>query len=380
MTRWVGALLAALACVAVLVDVERAPERPLAEQPFPDSAEYTSSASSLSHDKGFFTYIYHNSRQPPRYPPGYPMALSPFAAVGSYPRDVQRGAKFWAMVYVLVAVAAAWSLGGSLAALLAAIFIGVSPFARVSAGLIMSDGYIATLTVLMLPLLRYATRSGARLAGTAAGFAMIVRLTAGVNFIALLATMPRRSYKGLVAFALPSVIGLGVLQWLLFGSPLKTGYSYWGVSGHFFSLTYATASSVIRDGPFIFPDKLNGALFNWTCPCRVGGPQDSMSNLAFYPALLASLYWIYSPPLVPLLGLFYAWRRRREAIARYALLVTALTFVVFLFYHFQGARFMSGPATLLLVLASVWLAELAGRLWWALLRLLRRQFVTVDTA
>lgn len=373
MAKRVCALLAAVICVAVLVDVERAPERPLSQQPFPDAPEYASSARSLAHDKGFYTYIYHGSRQPPRYPPGYPMALVPFAAIGSYPRDVQRGAKFWAMLYVLVAVIAAWVLGGPLAAILTALFIGVSPFARDSAGLVLSDAFIAMLTVLMLPLVRHVTRSGTRLAGAATGLATAVRLTAGVNFVALLAVLPRRSYKGLVAFALPSLIGLALLQWAMFGSPLKTGYSYWGVSGHFFSLGYATSSSVIREGPFIFPDRLNGKLFNWICPCQVGGPQNSMSNLAFYPSLLASLFWVYSPPLVPLMGLVYAWRRRREAIARYVLIVTALSLLIFLFYHYQGTRFIAGPATLLIVLASVWLAELGERLWQRRVRTFRAQ-------
>lgn len=363
MARRIGALLAALVCVAVLIDVERAPERPLAQQPFPDAAEYANSARSLAHDKGFYTFIYNGQIQPPRYPPGYPMALSPFAAVGSYPRDVQRGAKFWAMVYVLVAVVAAWTLAGPLAGAIAALFIGFSPFARDSAGLVLSDAFIAMLTVLMLPLLRHATRSGARLAGAASGLATIVRLTAGVNLIGLLVALPRQRWKTVVLFALPAPVGLGLLQWLMFGSPLTTGYSYWGVASHFFSLSYATGDSVIREGPFIFPDHLNGELLNFVCPCQIGGPQNSMSNLTFYPALLAGLFWVFSPPLIPLLGLVYAWRRRSEAIGRFTLTVTGLSFLVLLFYHFQGTRFVAAPATLLVVLASVWLAELANRLW-----------------
>jgi 4-amino-4-deoxy-L-arabinose transferase-like glycosyltransferase len=366
--RRVGALLAALVCLAVLVDVERAPERPLVQQPFPDSAEYTDSARSLARDEGFYTFIYKGHIQPPRYPPGYPMALAPFAAVGSYPRDVQRGAKFWAMGYVLVAALAAWALGGPLAAAIAAILIGVSPFAKDSAGLVLSDAFIAMLTVLVVPLLRYQTKSGARLAGLASGLATIVRLTAGVNLIGLLVAMPRPRFKTALLWALPSLVGLGLLQWLMFGSPLKTGYSYWGVAGHFFSLSYATGGSVIREGPFIFPDRLNGSLLNFVCPCQTGGPQNSMSNLAFYPALLAGLFWVYSPPFIPLIGLAYAWRKRREAIGRYTLTVTAISLIVLIFYQFQGTRFLAGPATLLVVLASACLAEI---LRW-LSRLLRR--------
>jgi hypothetical protein len=290
------------------------------------------------------------------------MALAPFAAVGSYPRDVQRGAKFWALVYVLVAVVAAWVLGGPLAGALAALFIGVSPFARDSAGLVLSDAFTAALAVLMLPLLRQMNRSGARLAGAASGFATLARITGGVNLIALLAALPRRYYKSVLLFALPSLVGLGLLQWALFGNPLETGYSYWGVASHNFALSYLTGSSV-REGPFIFPDLLNGKLFSWVCPCQVGGPQASMPNLTFYPMLLAGMFWVFSPPLVPLLGLVYAWRHRREAIGRYTLLVTFLSLLVFSVYFYQGTRFMAGPATLLTVLASVWLAELAAQLW-----------------
>jgi len=356
-------VLAALACLAVLVNVERAPERPLTQQPFPDSAEYADAAHSLAHGKGYYTYVHSGSRQPPRYPPGYAMALTPFASVGSYPRDVQRGAKFWAMAYVVVAVLAAWFLGGPLAGIFAALLIGVSPFARDSAGLVLSDALIATLTVLMLPLLQKTSKSGTRLAGFGNGLAIIMRLTAAINLIALLVATPRRSYKTTIAWALPALVGLAVLQWAMFGSPLRTGYSYWGVSSHFFALSYATSESVVKEGPFIFADKFNGHLLSWICPCQVGGSQSSLPNLAFYPLLLLSAFWVFSPPLIPLAGLLYAWRRRRDAVGRYTLVVVALSLILFIFYQYQGTRFMAGPATLLLVLASVWLAKQSELLW-----------------
>ncbi|HEV2772874.1 MAG TPA: hypothetical protein VGV57_08635 [Thermoleophilaceae bacterium] len=268
------------------------------------------------------------------------------------------------MIYVLVAVVAAWTLAGPLAGALAALLIGVSPFARYSAGLVLAEAFIAALTVLMLPLLkRPANRSATRLAGTATGIATLARPTAGSNLIALLGAWPRRSYKSMLLFFLPWLVGLALLQAAMFGSPLKTGYSYWGVSGHLFSLSYATSDSTRREGPFVFPDRLNGQLLKWVCPCQVGGPQATMANLTFYPLLIAGMFWVFSPPLVPLLGLLYAWRRRRTAVGRYTLVVTALSLLVFTFYLFQGTRFMAGPATLLTVLASVWLAELGRRLW-----------------
>ncbi len=356
--------MAALACITVLVTVERAPERPLALQPIPDSVEYASSAQSLANDRGFYSSssVTYNWQQPPRYPPGYPMALAPFAAIGSYPRNVQRGAKFWAMAYVLVAIIAAWVLGGPVAAILAALFIGISPFAKDAAGLVLSDTFTATLAVLMLPLLRYMNRPGARLAGAASGLSTLARITGGINLIALLASLPPRFLKSALLFALPSLIILALLQWALFGNPLETGYTYWGVANHNFALSYLTGSSV-REGPFIFPDLLNGKLLSWICPCQLGGPQASMPNLTFYPTLLAGGFWVFSPPLIPLLGLVYAWRHRREAIGRYTLLVTFLSLLVFGVYFYQGTRFMAGPATLLTVLASVWLAEITAQLW-----------------
>ncbi|MEA2637912.1 MAG: hypothetical protein QOE18_969 [Chloroflexota bacterium] len=377
MARRVRTLVAGAACVVVLVSVERAPERPLALQPAPDSIEYATAARSLATGHGYYasSSAAHAWRQPPRYPPGYPMALAPFAAVGSYPRDVQRGAKFWAMVYVLIAVIAAWTLGGPLAAMLAAAFIGVSPFARDAGGLVLSDAFTAGLTVLMLPLLRFINRPGARLAGAASGFALLARVTGGVNLIGTLAAMPRRHLKSVLLFALPSLILLGALQWVLFGNPLETGYSYWGVAKHNFSLSYLTGGSTTREGPFIFPDLLNGRLLNWVCPCQVGGSQASMPNLTFYPTLLAGLFWVFSPPLVPILGLVYAWRHRRSAIGRYTLIVLLLSLIVFAVYFYQGTRFMAGPATLLTVLASVWLAETADR-WWSRLPWARAPIAT----
>jgi len=361
--RRVGTLLALLACAGALVYVERAAERPLASQPFPDSAEYASSARSLALGDGFYTNVHAGSREPPRYPLGYPLVLVPFASVGTYPRDVQRGAKFWVLFYVLATLIAAWALGGALAAAIAAGVLAASPFASDAAGLVMSDAFVAGLTVLMLPLLRFMNRSGTRLAGAATGLAMLARITAVVNLVGLLVALPRRSYRSILSFALPSLIGLALLQWLMFGSPLTTGYDYWGVSGDSFSLAHLTQGySLERDGPWIIPDRLDGALLDWTCPCQTGGPQASLPNLTFYPLVLAGIFWVFSPPLLPLLGLWCAWRRRRDPIGRYALTVTVLTLFVYGFYFYQGTRFMAGPATILAVLGCVWLSEALERL------------------
>jgi hypothetical protein len=357
MPRRALTLVATLACLAGGAYIATAPEHPFSVQPFPDAAEYASSAYALAHDQGYSTNVHSGQAQPPRYPPGYPLALAPFAAAGSYPHDVQQGAKFYALAYFAVAVLAAWVLAGPLAGLLAAVLVGASPFAHDAAGFVLSDALVAGLTVLPLALLGAPNRPRARLAGAAAGLALLARLAAAVNLIALIVAWPRRSLRSAVACAVPPVVGLALLQWTLFGSPLRTGYDYWGVADHTFSAAFLTSPSTFRERPQILPDRLDGALLDWVCPCDVGGPQASLPNLTLYPAILAGLFWIFSPPLVPLLGLLYAWRRRHDPVGRYALAVTGLTLLVFWFYVYQAPRFMAGAATVLTVLASVWLAD-----------------------
>ncbi len=124
------------------------------------------------------------------------------------------------------------------------------------------------------------------------------------------------------------------------------------------SAAYLTSADTYRERPFIFPDRLEQV-----CGCGVEGADASPANLPFYPLVLAGVIWIFSPPLVPLVGLVYAWRRRRDPVGRYALVVTGLSLLLFWCYRFQGARFVAGPATVLTVLASVALAAGAGKVW-----------------
>jgi hypothetical protein len=82
-----------------------------------------------------------------------------------------------------------------------------------------------------------------------------------------------------------------------------------------------------------------------------------MSNLFFYPSVLLGLFWIFVPPLLPVIGLLYGWENRRELAVRFTGWLTAFSLLLFTFYFYQGARFMAAPATLLGVFAS---AKLAG--------------------
>jgi 4-amino-4-deoxy-L-arabinose transferase-like glycosyltransferase len=343
-----------------MVSVALAPEKPLPSQPAPDAQEYADSARSLAKGEGFFTVIHEGTRQPPRYPPGYPLALAPFAATGTFPGNVQFGAKVYVIGYVAIVVLAAWLLAGSLAGALAAVLVWISPFAHDAAGLVMADAFVAALTVAVLPLLSpRRTPRGDQLAGGLVGLALLARLTAIVNLIAVLAASPRRAWKNILFFASVALLFLGLVQWAVFGSPLETGYDYWGVAKHTFSPEFALSQDVAKEGPFIFADKLNGSLIApFACPCEIGGSQAALPNVLFYPLLLAGGFWVFAPPLVPLIGIAYALKKRREAIGRYALAVVASSLVIFTVYAFQGTRFMAGPASVLLVLSAVSLSEL----------------------
>jgi 4-amino-4-deoxy-L-arabinose transferase-like glycosyltransferase len=359
--------LAALVVTGLAVGLAlHAKPHPLARQPFPDAQEYADGARQIADGKGYVTVVHGGESVPPRYPPGFSLALAPFAAVGDYPDNVQLGAKLVAVLYVLAAVAAAWTLGGPLAALLTAGVVAISPFARDSAALVLSDALAATFSVLLLCLLRPANRTGASLAGMLAGLLITIRLNAFTSLLAVLAATRAHLRLRVVLLALPAILGLVALQWATFGNPLTTGYSYWGLQQHSFAGSYVLQAPPRGDGPWVFGDLLHGRLLHWTCPCVTGGPQASLPNLAFYPFLLLGAFWIFAPPLWTIPGIWYAWRNRREPVGRYALVLLGSTVLLFVFFFFQAARFMAAPATVLLVLSSVtiamWLERARGRL------------------
>ncbi|HEX8743040.1 MAG TPA: hypothetical protein VF712_07890 [Thermoleophilaceae bacterium] len=354
--RRLAGIAAVGATVLVLVSLLGAEARPFATQPFPDSQEYADSARHLIRGEGFVTTVHGPKPQPPRYPPGYPLALAPFAAAGTYPYNVERGAKAYAAFYVVAAVFAAWALGGPLAALLAAVFVGTSPFAHESAELILSDALGAALTVLLLPLLRPATRAGARLGGAVAGITAAIRLISLTAIAAHLIAAPRRLRPHAAVFAAVPMLGVAALQWVIFGSPLETGYSYWRADHDIFMVSHLWEARPPGDGPFVIQERLEGDLFEWTCPCGDTGPQGELPNAAFYPALLAGLFWVFAPPLATLPALVALWRWRREPAGRFAIAFVVLSVGAFGVYEFQAARFMASTATVLLVLSSVVLA------------------------
>lgn len=358
-----------LALVFALGPVAAIGPRPLNRQPSPDAQEYADAAHHLALGEGYFVTVRRGEAQPPRYPPGFSLALAPFALVGSYPANVQFGSKLLVMLYVVVTLVTAWTVAGPLAAAVAVGLVGASPFAVRYASLVMSDAFGAALAVGVLALIcgvHRAQRSNtARLAGAGllTGGLVLVRLSGILTAAALVPALWRAtSWRSRTLVAIG--VALGVLlvagqQWSTFGSPLKTGYHYYLSDIDQFRLDYPFAADVRRDGSGVVADSLDGALLSWACPCPEDDPLLAFRGPIFYPLVLLGLFWILVPPLTTVPGLIEVWRLRREPGPAYVLWLSALTVVFHLFYWYLGARFMAAPATLLAIYTGAWVARWA---------------------
>ena len=259
--------------------------------------------------------------------------------------------------YVVASVGYAWALGGSVAAAIAAALVGVSPFARRSGMLVLSDAFAAAGTVLTALLLVRPTAWRISVAGALTGVLVSVRLGMIVNLAGLCLALPIRRWPRALGFALPAIAGLGLYNWHAFGNPFRTGYHYLDPARVQFSWARAISAPPQGDGPWIVSDVLGGALFRWYCPCPFGDPQAALPNILFYPSLLLGLFWVFAPPLSTLPGLWYAWRQRRKPAAAFTLWVSAFTLGLYTLYFYQGSRFLAAPATLLLAFSGTAVAQ-----------------------
>jgi hypothetical protein len=343
--------------------------RPLNRQPSPDAQEYADAARHLAAGEGYVTTIYRNETRPPRYPPGFSLALAPFAAVSSYPGNVQLGSKLLTMLYLVVTMIAAWVVAGPLAAAVAVALVGASPFAVRYASLVMSDAFAAALAVGALALIHRPSTVRLAGAGLLAGASILIRLSGVLTAAALVLALWRRAdwrdaWRGWAILAAGAGLGIvlvGLQQWWSFGNPLMTGYEYWLPEVRSFGLGYALDPHIRRDGSGVVADSLDGMLFRWACPCPEDDPLLLMYGLLFYPSVLLGLFWIFVPPLTTLPGLIEVWRRRHEPGPAYALWLTVLTVLFHLVYWYVAARFMAGPATLLAIYTGAWAARLVER-------------------
>jgi 4-amino-4-deoxy-L-arabinose transferase-like glycosyltransferase len=358
--RGAGPVLAVLAAVVALMPVLTESSKPLSRQTYPDSWEYADAAWQLAHGHGYVTYVndfggprgYGRRARPPRYPFGTSAVLAPFTLVFGRLQGAQVGARVLVGLYVISVIAAAWLLGGSLAAIIAAVLSRSSPFVGTESALILSDPLGATLVLVALIGIIRGSKLWVLLAGVAAGASLDVRILGIVAIPAAVLAVPGRRRWLVPAGAAPFVVLLAYYQWHAFGSPFRTGYSYWLPHLRQFSLSFVTGALGGSDETLIRVHGLN--LVRSVCGCRpLSG---SVSNLIFYPAVLSGLLWAFAPPLTGLIGLVALIRRRATPPARFALTVIVLNVAVLLVYFYQGARLAAPGASLLLVYGA---AELA---------------------
>ena len=348
---------------------------PFHGQPQPDAQEYATSANQLAHGDGYTTPVRDTpgsvhlvkAENPPRYPPGYPLVLSPFALVGHFPGNVELGAKLMALLMVLAVAWAAVELGGPLAAVLAVLLLGTGSFLSKSGRLVLSDAFAAGLAMAVLALLKRRTPTAIYLAGFLAGYGVLVRASGFVVLACLLIVLRGRDRLRALATALPSLLGLGAYQWATFGKPWRTGYGYWMPGQKLFSLSYVTQHPLEHDRN-LFPDQLHNLAARVAChviSCHGANPGGALPNWLFYVMLLIGLIWVFVPPIVPLVGIVVGCRWWPQPVAQFILLVTVLTMAFYLPYFYQGARFMAVPVLMLTVLACAGVVQWAERRkWW----------------
>lgn len=359
--RRAPAIIAVVLTLITVLSVNSTPDRALESQVAPDARQYIDSARHIIDGNGFVTTWDGPVPNPPRYPPGYPLVLAPFAKIGDYPAGEPEGQQLGQRVivvgYVLAVVLAAWALAGATAGSFAAVLLLLTPFARESASHVMSDVFGALLPLLVIPLLRYRTAAGERLAGALLGFAATVRITAGIGLIAaLVAVRDREARIRLVLWAAPFIVALHALQYAMFGSPFFTGYDN-GNAG--FSEMFALKNIVDTpgaEGLWMIHEPVPFSIIDQLGP-RGDAAATGLSNLFFYPAVMFGLVWIYVPPLVGVIGVVYAWRHRHDPPVQYAVISALGTIVIYWFYGYQAARMIALSGTMLVVLTAAGLAR-----------------------
>ena len=349
--RW-ARVFAIVAIGATAYSTNQIHSRRLADQPFPDAQEVAEVTWRMVHGQGYTITLHGTGPLPPRYAPGYPIALAPFALVGrEFPGRIPRGAAFYAALYVVAVCLAAWTMGGPAAGALAALAVGISPFARDMARMVMSDAFAAALTMLLIPLLHKPTRNRALWAGLLAGSLVAVRLPMVLNLAALFVALPRSLWSRAILAATIPLAAYAVFNHFTYGGPFTTGYHHW-VHVKNLSLDYVT-TELMREGPGVTPDALEGWIVklidrrpssSWSW----GGPQNDFPNYIFYPAVLGGVFWVFTPPFLSLLGLWSYWRNRKRPEARFALVLCGISVLFFCCYFYQGTRFMAAPASVLL--------------------------------
>jgi hypothetical protein len=167
--------------------------------------------------------------QSPTYPPGLPLLMAiPHAAAGA--AGATAVVVVCAFLVVIATALIAMHLSGGIAAILAAVLIGFAPITLYQSIQPMSDVPVTAAWMLCLYFL-----CGDKPLGLSSGIACAVAVLIRPN-LAPLAIVPLFLARRRIVFAIPVAIAglaLAILQWLWYGSPIRSGY---GSAGELFAL------------------------------------------------------------------------------------------------------------------------------------------------
>ncbi|MEP6782687.1 MAG: hypothetical protein ABI983_03395 [Acidobacteriota bacterium] len=257
-------------------------------------------------------------RQSPTYPPGLPMLMAiPHAIAGV------TGATAVVIVSAAIIVIAtgliAMRLSGGIAAILAATLIGFAPITLYQSIQPMSDVPVTAAWMLCFLLARR-DRSSDPPSGIASGLVCALAVLIRPN-LAPLAIVPLFAARNRIVFAMPVAfagIALAVLQWLWYGSPIRSGY---GSAEELFALA------------------------------NVGG------NVSRY------FTWLITTSPLLLLAVIGFWRVRGDRTARalgtFAVLVVAAYLAYAAFDDWSYLRFLLPALAVFAIFTAI---ELAGRI------------------
>ena len=241
------------------------------------------------------------SVNPPRFPPGTSLVLAPFAWIGHYPGNIEFGSRLLVVALVIATGWAAFTIAGWYAALLAAFVTSTSEFALLeyprcdvrrigrSADRCLCAAHEDPYEVECLPpgLPRRLRRRDSRERRYRRGCLLIVMTQWDRLRVAAGASLP--------------ILGLAVYNWSTFGSPWRTGYSYWLGNFHFYSLSYVFKHPWPPGGEEgYYAESLH--VFHLVAYTH-SGVIGLLPNIWFYPLILLGCSAVFGPPGFTLLGI-----------------------------------------------------------------------------
>jgi len=263
--------------------------------------------------------------QVPTYPPGLPLLMALPHALGGV-----LGASTVVIVSAAIAVLAtgalAARLAGGVAGMVAAIALGFSPVFLFQSIQPMSD---VPVTAAWMACFYLAFRDRTRWAGVVCALAVLIRPN-----LAPLAIVPLLIARHRVAFSIPVAIAgvfLATLQWLWYGSPLRSGY---GAADELFSLANAGTNAthyfswLIATSPVLLLSVFGFLRLKQNATARAMGVFAALV-IAAYLVYAVFDEWSYLRFLLPAMAVFAvftavelaAWIERRPTAVRAPLLV-----------------------------------------------------------